>query len=166
MDWDNIAPVRQSTKVDVNLLDFDCDNPRFTPDKQPNGKSDEAIISKLASSADLAELVQSISTSGYINIEPLIVVLRDEKLVVLEGNRRLAALKSLLNPDLASKAKLSVPNFSNEIRSTLLNILVYRVEREEDARELIGFKHINGPRLGMLMQKQHLPHAGSIHNEA
>jgi len=145
MDWDTIAPIGNTKEVDVELLHFDVNNPRFTPDKKPGGDTDEAIIVQLARTADLAELVQSIATSGYINIEPMIVVQRDNKLVVLEGNRRLAAIKSLRRPEYANEAKLSVPGFGDKVRKSLENILVYRVGKEDDARELIGFKHINGP---------------------
>lgn len=145
MDWDQIAPVKEPKEVELKHLHFDINNPRFTPDKKPDEDTDQAIISKLASTADLAELVQSIATSGYINIEPLVVVLRNDQLVVLEGNRRLAAIKALLKPEYAKEARLSVPEFDQAVRDTLDNILVYRVAKEEDARELIGFKHINGP---------------------
>ena len=145
MDWDQIAPVKVPQEVELQHLHFDINNPRFTPDKKPDEDTDQAIISKLAGTADLAELVQSIATSGYINIEPLVVVLRDDRLIVLEGNRRLAAIKALLNPQYAEKARLTVPDFDQKVRDTLNNILVYRVAKEEDARELIGFKHINGP---------------------
>ena len=145
MDWNNIVGVGETELVDVELLNFDINNPRFTPDKQPQEDSDPAIVAELARSADLSELVQSIGTSGYINIEPLVVVVRENKLVVLEGNRRLAALKALTDEKLARHAKLSTPELTDDIRDTMKRILVYRVDREEDARELVGFKHINGP---------------------
>ena len=145
MDWDKILKSEVPTKIGVEHLHFDTNNPRFTPNKRPDRDTDEAIVSTLASTADLAELVQSISTSGYINIEPLIVSVRGGKVIVLEGNRRLAAIKCLKDCELAKAAKISVPKFGGEIASTLNNILVYRVEHEDDARNLIGFKHINGP---------------------
>ena len=66
-----LPPIGHAEKVSVEILDFDSNNPRFTPDKRPSGSGDSAVISMLATSADLAELIQSISTSGYINIEPL-----------------------------------------------------------------------------------------------
>jgi hypothetical protein len=145
MDWDKISPVEDTQEVNLSHLHFDMQNPRFTPDKKPEEDTDQAVISKLASTADLPELVQSIATSGYINIEPLIVVLRNDRLIVLEGNRRLAAIKCLLNPAYAKEAKITVPEFGDEVHKTLDNIRVYRVAHEDDARELIGFKHINGP---------------------
>ncbi|MBY5610901.1 ParB N-terminal domain-containing protein [Rhizobium leguminosarum] len=145
MDLDAILPVGTSEKVPVGLLDFDVNNPRFTPDKEPASASDDDVVIQLARSADLAELVQSIATSGYINIEPLIVIERAGRFAVLEGNRRLAAVKVLRNDTLAQQAKLTLPPMEASKRATLGELLCYRVATEADARDLIGFKHINGP---------------------
>lgn len=145
MDLNSVLPVGESEKVPVDLLIFDANNPRFTPDKMPASPSDDDVVVQLARSADLAELVQSISTSGYINIEPLIVIERGGRFAVLEGNRRLAAVKVLKDAELARQAKLSLPEMSDAHRATLDQLLCYRVATEADARDLIGFKHINGP---------------------
>ena len=145
MELDAILDVYASNTVPVEYLCFDTNNPRFTPDKAPSSTSDDDIVIQLARSADLAELVQSIATSGYINIEPLIVIARDGRFTVLEGNRRLAAVKALRDNELANKAKLSVPPMTAEKRATLDKLLCYRVASEAEARDLIGFKHINGP---------------------
>lgn len=144
VDWDATVGIGKARRVDPGILHFDAGNPRFTLDKRPAESTDEAIVVELARSADLSELVQSIGYNGYFNIEPLIVVVRDEKLVVLEGNRRLAALKVLNDSKLARRAKLSIPEIRHEVRSSMEEILVYRVEREKDARKFIGYKHING----------------------
>jgi hypothetical protein len=141
----HLPPIGEATKVPVDLLDFDENNPRFTPDKKPVGSGDEAVIAMLATSADLSELIQSISTSGYINIEPIIVIERDGRLAVLEGNRRLAAVKVLRDPELAKAARVSVPPMEAAKAASLNEILAFRVAHEDDARDLIGFKHINGP---------------------
>jgi hypothetical protein len=141
----HLPPIGEAAKVPVELLDFDENNPRFTPDKKPAGSTDTAVVAMLAASADLSELIQSISTSGYINIEPLIVIERASRLAVLEGNRRLAAVKVLRDPELARAARITVPSMEADKAATLHELLVYRVEREDDARDLIGFKHINGP---------------------
>lgn len=141
----HLPPIGEAHKVPVELLNFDQNNPRFTPDKEPSSDSDSAVVAMLATSADLAELIQSISTAGYINIEPLIVIERGGRLAVLEGNRRLAAVKALRDPELAKAARVSVPPITPEKAETLDRLLVFRVEHEDDARDLIGFKHINGP---------------------
>jgi len=141
--WEQVAP-RSRVAVPVERLSFDFDNPRFTPDKRPTSNTDAAVIAHLQGSADLGELIQSISASGYVDIEPLIVIGKGDDLVVLEGNRRLAALKSLLNPDLAA-GKFTLPDVTPQVRDTLKEVSVFRVIDEAEARDLIGFKHINGP---------------------
>jgi hypothetical protein len=141
----HLPAIGQAERVPVEILDFDPNNPRFTPDKRPSGSGDSAVISMLATSADLSELIQSISTSGYINIEPMIVIERNGRLAVLEGNRRLAAVKALRDPELANAARVSIPSMEAAQRATLNELLVFRVATEDDARDLIGFKHINGP---------------------
>lgn len=143
--WNDLFAGQQRAKVPVVRLAFDTMNPRFTPDKQPSSSADASIIEYLDRTADLGEVIQSIAASGYIDIEPLIVIGRGDQLVVLEGNRRLAALKCLLSPELARQANVSVPEVSPEVRATMQSVTVFKVEAEEDARNLIGFKHINGP---------------------
>lgn len=145
MNWDEVAPLRTPTKVSVNVLDFDRENPRFTPDKRPANSTDQAIIELLDRTADLGELIQSISYNGYIGIEPMIVYAKGDRLVVLEGNRRLAALMVLRDPELAAACRIAVPEVSDAVRESSEEILVYRVEDKDGAKDLIGFKHINGP---------------------
>lgn len=143
--WEEDVPLRKQTPVDTVRLTFDPKNPRFTPDKNPGSQSDAAVIAHMVKSADVGELVDSISASGYIDIEPLIVIGDGDQLIVLEGNRRLAALRIINNPDLARTAKIAVPDISDEHLASTQKVSVYRVAHRDDARDLIGFKHINGP---------------------
>ena len=142
-----------TTKVPVERLRLDGRNPRLigADDKA----SDEAIIARLYRSAGLDELLQSISANGYMDIEPLVVMSDpgsdNDTLVVLEGNRRLAALRLLREPDLASRIKaaeglrISIPLIADRLRATLDEVSVYPVANRKRARSFIGFKHINGP---------------------
>ncbi len=145
-------PLHEPTKVLIDLLVFDLKNPRFTPSHDVEKSSDVEIILALYRVADLGELVQSIATSGYVDIEPLVVLGedgKDDKLIVLEGNRRLAALKLLTDPDLAREAsreaRVELPAVSPGVQDTFREVTVYRVKDREEARDFIGFKHINGP---------------------
>jgi hypothetical protein len=132
-------------KVSVGRLQFDLKNPRYAAE-QPSGRATEAqIISQLLTTADIAELVQSIASNGYIDIEPLVVMPSDGEFVVLEGNRRLAAIRLLSNPELARECNFVAPAVSADVAQSLREVTVYAVKKREDARDFIGFKHINGP---------------------
>ena len=141
------------TKVAVAQLRLDRLNPRLIG--EDDRASDEAIVARLYRAADLDELLQSITANGYMDIEPLVVMddpeARNGELIVLEGNRRLAALRLLREPDLARSIaaseglRISIPPIADPLRATLDEVSVYPVANRERARSFIGFKHINGP---------------------
>ena len=143
-------PFMDTTKINVDFLKLDRANPRLA------GKSacvsDECIIAQLYRGEELDELLQSIAANGYMDIEPLIVLLDDvdRRLIVLEGNRRLAAIRlfreSALVDAVARKErhKISIPEITPTALTTLSVVSVYRVSDRDAARSFIGFKHING----------------------
>ena len=139
-----------TTKVPVDELLFDRFNPRLLG--QNADASDEFIIAQLYRSAELDELLQSVSTNGYLDIEPLIVMTDSSRvgLVVLEGNRRLATLQLLRDENLVRQIgksqglRIKVPPVDESLRPTFDKVSVYRVATRESARSFIGFKHING----------------------
>lgn len=135
---------KSTGKVPTELLDFDPANPRLIEDGIKN-PTDSQIILSLADTADLAEVVESVAANGYIDIEPMIAERVGERWRVLEGNRRLAAIRILQKPALAKGTGISVPEISPENLKTLKEVTVYAVSSPEQAREYIGFKHINGP---------------------
>lgn len=128
-------------------LALDPKNPRLVelgPDP-----SDEEIIAHLQTKADLGEITQSIAANGYLDIEPLIVLEGDPQ-VVLEGNRRLAAIRLLTDPSLATAVRkrtgvrITVPSIADTHRTSLDEVSAYFVPDRAEARSFIGFKHING----------------------
>ena len=139
-----------TTKVKVDRLRLDRENPRLVGEAV--NASDEWIVARLYRSAELDELLQSISTNGYLDIEPLVVMPEPngEALTVLEGNRRLATLRLLLEPGLAGRIaaaerlRIAVPAVDDGLRATFCQVSVYPVASRERARAFIGFKHING----------------------
>jgi ParB-like nuclease family protein len=136
---------RKPFKVAVDRLTFDLKNPRYSSDPLPGRSSEAQIISELIASADIAELVQSIAANGYIDIEPMVVMPSGKLFTVLEGNRRLAAIRLLSNPELARDCGFSTPTITDEVAHSLKELTVYAVDKREEARDFIGFKHINGP---------------------
>src|ERR1043166_3547528 len=140
-------PLRESKLCPVSLLRLDHDNPRLQTGADFNVTSDKELISILADIAALDELVTSICTNTYLNLEPLIVIGGAiGPFRVLEGNRRLAAIKLIQDPILADEVGVRVSRpVSKQVLKSISEVLVFRVENAADAREFIGFKHINGP---------------------
>ena len=136
------------TTVPVERLVLDHRNPRLM--SVDGDTTDEEIIAQLYRAEDLGELLQSIAANGYLDIEPLIVLEQDRGLIVLEGNRRLAAIRLFREPDLVARVserqrfRIRLPDITDAYRATLDRVSVYRVASREDARSFIGFKHING----------------------
>lgn len=86
-------------EVPVTKLRLDPDNPRLaTSVKRP---TQAELIAELLRHEDVMTLVKDISKLGYFPNELLVAVKEQSSIIVIEGNRRLAALKLLLNPDLA-----------------------------------------------------------------
>src|SRR2546426_12294080 len=105
MSVPEIAP-KTTGKVPTELLDFDPENPRLIEDGIKN-PTESQIILALADTADLSEVVESIAANGYIDIEPIIAMRVGNRWRVLEGNRRLAAIRILENPALAKGTGLT-----------------------------------------------------------
>ncbi len=150
--WSVLPEIKTPTKVPVDCLRLDREHPRLTG--RTRHRSDEALVAELYDSADLDELLHSMTANGYLDIEPLVVMEAPENggLVVLEGNRRLATVLLLSNPDFASRvrrelglSRLTIPAIPDDVRPTFEQVTVYRVSDRTQARPLIGFKHINGP---------------------
>ncbi|MCY3791442.1 MAG: hypothetical protein OXH63_21930, partial [Gemmatimonadetes bacterium] len=125
--------------ISPSELYFDLKNPRFLDE---GFTTEEEVIAHLIEKVDLDELLQSIQSAGYVDFEP-VVVLRNEN-IVLEGNRRLAALRLLSDENLRRRLKVILPDVS-EPKPLPGDIRVKWVKDRKDARAFIGFKHINGP---------------------
>ena len=129
-------------KLSISELSFDVRNPRLVEFNEINSlTSEKQIIETLWEAMDVHELVLSITASGYFQNEPLIVSQETGRNIVIEGNRRLAAVKVILNPELISAG---IPDIDQSIKEGLLELPVV-IKTREEAWQYIGFKHVNGP---------------------
>ena len=136
------------TQVDPRTLFFDLQNPRIAEFNLGNNYSEDEIIKILWNVMGVEEIVLSIKASGFFEHEPLICVNESGRLIVIEGNRRLAAIKCILNPgvaDFIGGINKNVLLVDDKTRDELNTIPVIIVEQRKDAWRFIGFKHINGP---------------------
>ena len=128
----------------VSELAFDLKNPRLVEFDLTENTKEEDVILILWEAMDVREVMMSIAASGFFPHEPLIVAEEDGKKVVIEGNRRLAAVNILINPSIAKSYKKNVPRITAEAKNALTELPVVVGSRKEKWRYL-GFKHVNGP---------------------
>jgi hypothetical protein len=146
----NTTAVAKSFLIETKQLEFDRHNPRLVEVNGLETASDKIIMAALVAEADIGELVASIVANTYMDIEPLIVTQKGTQIAghyrVLEGNRRLSAIRFIQDPALARECRLSIPKeISDAVLNSLKTVTAYLVNDEEEARAFIGFKHINGP---------------------
>lgn len=87
-----------TTRRSVASLHLDAKNPRLG--RETSTRAPREIIQHLFEHDKAIEVAQSIATRGYFPNEPLLAIKENDQLVVVEGNRRLAALKALREPGL------------------------------------------------------------------
>lgn len=87
-----------TTRRPVASLHLDPKNPRLG--RETSARAPREIVQYLFEHDKALEVAQSIATRGYFPNEPLLAVKENDKFVVVEGNRRLAALKALREPGL------------------------------------------------------------------
>ena len=125
--------------IAISDLHFDRNNPRLT---EADFSDDHEALTALVKDADVNELVQAIGNSGWLNYEPLVVWAQGN--FVLEGNRRLAALRILADPTLQEEFGITPPD-PLHAKALPTEVLAIVVQNRSDARDFIGFKHVNGP---------------------
>ena len=84
--------------LSVTSLHLDSKNPRLG--RETLSRAPREIIQYLFEYDKALEIADSISTRGFFPNEPLLAVKEKDRLVIVEGNRRLAALKALREPGL------------------------------------------------------------------
>jgi hypothetical protein len=110
------------------------------------------------------EVALSIAHNGYFRNEPLFVEVETrDRFVVIEGNRRLAAVQLLLSEDLRKRLRATdLPSISVARRKELQRLPVLRTTRKA-AWSQLGFKHVNGPATwGSYAKAQYI---AKVHND-
>ena len=125
----------------ISQLEFDKQNPRLPTTV---GKKESEIIAYLAAKTGIEDLMISIGENGFFPGEAIVVTPAENgKYTVLEGNRRLAALRLLQNPDSEGNRR-SITKASKEAENKPTKIPAYIVNSRDDALQYLGFRHISG----------------------
>lgn len=137
-------PLPASKKLRVDSLRADPQNPRFA-DEEDRPTQDE-LVAKLWRDMAAEEIAMSIAANGFFEHEPLFVEKSGNHYVVIEGNRRFAAVRILLDDKLRRFVGAELPKISAKLREDLQELPCIVCKREE-VWQYIGFKHVNGPQV-------------------
>lgn len=136
--------------IRVEHLRLDEENPRLSAAlEQP---TQEILLKELYERYDLEPLLLSLSESGYFTEEPLIGVRKAELsedgqplFTIVEGNRRLAALKLLLyESDRQSIDATDIPEPGQNILPKLNPIPIKEYATRSEVVPYLGVRHIAG----------------------
>ena len=132
--------------LNVVELDLDPFNPRLPEEVQ--GSEQPAILTYLYENDVLEELIDSYISNGYFAVEPLLVLPEQEgRRVVVEGNRRLAALMIFHQLPPALEAEIS-PTYefspSAEATDRMRQVPAVEVASRDELSDYLGFRHISG----------------------
>ncbi len=133
----------------VASLRLDNFNPRLPAEAEEYSQT--ALLMYLEEHFDLLPIARSLSDNGYFDEEPLIVIPSDEgqnAFIVIEGNRRLAALKFLTDPEVRAKSsfKEQYDALAESAVENLLSIPAVKYEKRSQTIRMLGFRHIAGIR--------------------
>jgi hypothetical protein len=139
---------REPVRVAVGQLLLDAENPRLPESVQ--GEPQSEILLHLQQTAVLDEIARSMVENGYFEHEPMLVMAAEdgEGWIVLEGNRRLAALIILLQLPPSEEADVRFDlGFDPEPdgwRERLQEVPCFEVADRSEVRRYTGYRHIGG----------------------
>lgn len=138
----------------INLINLELDsyNPRLP--KSMHGKSKKEIIEYLLLDASLIELMLAIGENDFFPGEQLLVVKTENgKYRVIEGNRRLAAVMLLNDPNLTNVQKTKIQKVIDETKFTPTEIPCLIFSDEKEIHNYLGYRHITGIKEWKLLEK-------------
>jgi hypothetical protein len=139
------AVAKKLELIEVTKLLLDNHNYRFVEDMRE--ASQEDLARKLDQDFDPLPIGRSIVENGYFAEEPLVVFPKPPDFVVVEGNRRLVALKFLLDEKLRriSKDREKWEELAQCVkREDVLKVPVVVYKTREELAPMLGFRHIAG----------------------
>ena len=129
--------------INIYKLAFDELNPRLPTAVQ--NSTEHEIIEYLATHTGIENLMTSIGENGFFPGEAIVVMPAGtpDHFTVLEGNRRLAALRLLQDPGLVPNSR-RIKRAADLAKYKPLEMPAYIVPSRNDAMQYLGFRHITG----------------------
>lgn len=133
----------------ISQLILDPENPRLPERLKLPTTSEIEVLNWMLEDATLIDLISSIAENGFFSGEPVIVIESEtpNSFIVIEGNRRLAAIKLLQDPAMASVSTstiLSLHNLAMQDGRIPIEITVFVAQSRESVDNYLGFRHVTG----------------------
>jgi predicted ATPase len=155
MAKENKQPEAKNRTVDLRHLYLDPNNYRLIHEDEQKNVTDDRIKDKDVvnrtyrlilgeKNQNIQDLINSFKSSGYLPVDQIQVkAISDEDFVVIEGNRRIAALKYLCNEYEQKSIDLGV---LDKHIFTHVPVILYEDSDENHYLTLMALKHISGNR--------------------
>lgn len=136
--------------LEVDQLLLDPENPRLVGILQSTDQQE--ITKSMWREMAVSEVALSIAENGFFEEEPLFAIpgpdVNGKKgYYVVEGNRRLTAVKLLRDENLRRTVRATdLPEISEAAKKKLQTLPVSVYAKREDLWEYFGFRHVNGPK--------------------
>lgn len=144
---DEIASLGRTLALPITSLQLDSENPRLPEGLQGQNQNELAV--DMALGFDALTVAESIARNGYFASEPMIAIPSPTNgiYIIVEGNRRLAALLGLSRPDI--RGRFADADKWNRLASEAHIALDQRVPvvvvpDRRTVTPIIGFRHITG----------------------
>jgi hypothetical protein len=140
-----VSEKRDVQWVKLRELRLDGRNPRIKEGFE--NASQPELLAELAREYELQDLGRSIADNGYFSEEPLVAIKDrgDKSWTVIEGNRRLAALQLLDNPNAApTELRKQWQELSNSRKKRVEALPILEYGDRAEVTPYLGFRHITG----------------------
>lgn len=130
--------------VAVNQLLLDAENPRLPSSVD---RDQQSMLNYIADTTSIEELMDAIAENDFFPGEPLIVVKHNtekDTYIVVEGNRRLTALKLLQDPANCSRPGVRMEEIADRAKHKPSSVPIVERPSREDVLPYLGFRHITG----------------------
>ncbi|MFC6353013.1 hypothetical protein ACFP6B_03780 [Rothia nasimurium] len=143
-------------EIIVDVVDDLKLDPRNVRLDIPEGVPESDIIQDLFTNEKALSLVEGITKVGLLTHEVPVVLERDGQLIVVEGNRRVAALKAIQNPYLAPDHQARITKHAQSLpnRNTIRYITVKKAPSQDDADQLVAALHTGNQRVAWSPARQ------------
>uniref|UniRef100_UPI003D9053B0 hypothetical protein n=1 Tax=Gordonia sp. B7-2 TaxID=3420932 RepID=UPI003D9053B0 len=147
-------------EVELGKLDLDPGNVRVRAGRSESiagagAAKEAAIIRYMIEAEELLDLTGDILRDGYIDNELPVVIRAGKRYLVLEGNRRVSALKLIANPkpfsDIKTVARVVSRGSSDDVPS---RIRVMLAPTRQAAQPLLARLHTGQPKKSWLREQQ------------